>query len=30
LKKLDAENAKLKKMYADLAVENEAVKAVLN
>jgi putative transposase len=30
LKKLDAENAKLKKMYAELAIENEAIKAVLN
>ena len=30
LKELEAENARLKKMYADLALENEAIKAVLN
>ncbi len=30
LEKLDAENAKLKKVYAELAIENEAIKAVLN
>ena len=30
LKELEAENAKLKKMYADLALENEAIKGVLN
>ena len=30
LRELEAENAKLKKMYADLALENEAIKAVLN
>ena len=30
LKELEAENAKLKKMYADLALENEAIRAVLN
>jgi putative transposase len=30
LKELEAENAKLKKVYADLALENEAIKAVLN
>ena len=30
LKELEGENAKLKKMYADLALENEAIKAVLN
>lgn len=30
LKELEADNAKLKKMYADLALENEAIKAVLN
>jgi putative transposase len=30
LRELEAENAKLKKMYADLAQENEAIKAVLN
>lgn len=29
LKELEAENAKLKKMYADLALENEAIRAVL-
>jgi len=29
LKDLEAENAKLKRMYADLALENEAIKAVL-
>ena len=30
LKDLEAENAKLKRMYADLAVENTAIKDVLN
>jgi putative transposase len=30
VKELEAENAKLKRMYADLAVENHAIKAVLN
>jgi putative transposase len=30
LKELEAENAKLKKMYADLALENEAIRGVLN
>ena len=30
LRELEAENAKLKKMYADLALENESIKAVLN
>jgi hypothetical protein len=30
LEKLDAEDAKLKKLYADLTVEKEAIKAVLN
>ena len=30
LKTLEAENAKLKKMYADLALENDAIRAVLN
>ena len=30
LKDLEAENAKLKRMYADLALENEAIKAVLS
>jgi putative transposase len=30
LKELEAENAKLKRMYADLALENEAIKGVLN
>ncbi len=30
LKELEAENAKLKRMYADLALENQAIKAVLN
>lgn len=30
LRELEAENAKLKKMYADLALENEAIKAVLS
>lgn len=30
LRELEAENAKLKKMYADLALENEAIKSVLN
>ena len=29
LRELEAENAKLKKMYADLALENEAIRAVL-
>ncbi len=29
LRELEAENAKLKRMYADLALENEAIKAVL-
>jgi putative transposase len=29
LKELEAENAKLKRMYADLALENAAVKEVL-
>lgn len=29
LKELEAENAKLKKMYADLALENDAIRAVL-
>jgi putative transposase len=29
LKELEAENAKLKRMYPDLALENEAIKAVL-
>ena len=29
LKELDAENAKLKRMYADLALENAAIKDVL-
>lgn len=30
VKELEAENAKLKRMYADLALENEAIKGVLN
>jgi len=30
LRELEAENARLKKMYADLALENEAIKAALN
>lgn len=30
LKELESENAKLKKMYADLALENDAIRAVLN
>ena len=30
LRELEAENTRLKKMYADLALENEAIKAVLN
>ena len=30
LRELEAENAKLKHMYADLALENSAVKEVLN
>jgi putative transposase len=30
LKELEAENAKLKKMYADLALENDAIRAVLH
>lgn len=30
LKVLESENAKLKKMYADLALENDAIRAVLN
>ena len=30
MKELDAENAKLKRMYADLALENAAIKDVLN
>jgi putative transposase len=30
LRELEAENARLKKMYADLALENEAIKAVLS
>ncbi len=29
LKELEAENSKLKRMYADLALENEAIKEVL-
>lgn len=28
-KKLEAENSRLKRMYAELALENEAIKAVL-
>ena len=30
LRELEAENTKLKKMYADLALENAAIKDVLN
>lgn len=30
LRELEAENARLKKMYADLALENEAIRMVLN
>jgi putative transposase len=30
LRDLEAENARLKKMYADLALENEAIRNVLN
>jgi len=30
MKDLEAENAKLKRMYADLALENTAIKDVLN
>ena len=30
LKELEAENTRLKKMYADLALENEAIRVVLN
>src|SRR5467141_2700433 len=30
LRELEAENARLKKMYADRALENEAIRAVLN
>ena len=30
LKELEAENAKLKRMYTDLALENAAIKDVLN
>ena len=30
LRKFEAENAKLKRMYADLALENAAIKDVLN
>ena len=30
LKELEAENAKLKRMYADLALENSAIKEVLS
>jgi len=30
LKKLEAENAKLKRMYAELALENAAIKDVLS
>jgi putative transposase len=29
VKELEAENSKLKRMYAELALENEAIKAVL-
>ena len=29
-KELEAENAKRKRMYADLALDNHAIKAVLN
>ena len=30
LRELEAENSKLKRMYADLALENAAIKEVLN
>lgn len=30
LRELEAENAKLKRMYADLALENTAIKDILN
>ena len=30
LRELEGENAKLKRMYADLALENAAIKDVLN
>ena len=30
LRELEAENAKLKRMYADLALENSAIKEVLS
>jgi len=30
LRELEAENAKLKRMYAELALENSAIKDVLN
>ena len=30
IKELEAENARLKRMYADLALENSAIKDVLN
>ena len=30
MKELEAENAKLKRMYADLALENAAIKGVLS
>lgn len=30
LRELEAENAKLKRMFADLALENAAIKDVLN
>ena len=30
LRELETENAKLKRMYADLAIENAAIKDVLN
>jgi putative transposase len=30
LRELEAENSKLKRMYADLAIENAAIKDVLN
>jgi len=30
LRELEAENAKLKRMYADLALENNAIRDVLN
>jgi len=30
LRELEAENAKLKRMYADLALENSAIRDVLN